>query len=213
MSEVVAVKFETLTIRPSRAHLFGATAAQSDLEALAGMIQNQENRDILVCFDFSEAESISGSYIRATLGWCLLCGGMFAEGRKRVDFGDPWSIRPLPIYAVVTGGSREVLFDIHDFLQHREMCSLLIGADVSPPFEHGEILGKLDLFLLDTLKGVASLGSASAQDLKERSTEAITVGGWSNRLAALLSHRLVSRKRDGKSWKYSAIGKEFRIWA
>jgi len=209
----VAVKFETLTIRPSRAHLFGATAAQSDLEALVGMIQNQENRDILVCFDFSEAESISGSYIRATLGWCLLCGRMFAEGGKRVDFGDPWSIRPLPIYAVVTGGSKEVLFDIHDFLQHREICSLLIDASVSPPFENGEILGKLDLFLVDTLKRVASLGSVSAQDLKERSTEVITVGGWSNRLTALLSHRLVSRTRDGKSWKYSAIGKEFRIWA
>jgi hypothetical protein len=198
MSEVVAVKFETLTIRPLRAHLFGATAAQSDLEALARMFQDPGNRVILVCFDFSEAESISGSYIRATLGWCLLCGRMFAEGGKRVDFGDPWSIRPLPIYAVVTGGSREVLFDIHDFLQHREMCCLLIDAGILPPFESGEILGKLDLFLFDTLKDVASQGAASAQDLKERSTEAITVGGWSNRLAALLSHRLVSRIRDGK---------------
>lgn len=213
MSEVAAVKFETLTIRPSRPHLFGATAAQSDLAKVTAINHSQEDRHILVCFDFSKAESISGSYIRATLGWCLLCGRMFAEGGKRVDFGDPWSIRPLPIYAVVTGGSREVLFDIHDFLQHREMCGLLTDADVLPPFEDGEILGKLDLFLLDTLKGVASLGSASAQDLKERSTEAITVGGWSNRLTALLSHRLVSRKRDGKSWKYSAIGKEFRIWA
>jgi hypothetical protein len=212
-SEGAAVKFDALTIRPSREHLFGASSAQSDLMTLYDIIQGQTNREIVVCFDFSEADSVSGSYIRATLGWCLQCGRMFAEGSDRVDFADPWSIRPLPIYPVVTGGSREILFDVHDFLQHREMCGLLIETGNSPPFVQAEILGKLDLFLLDTLKSIALLGSATAQDLKALSSEAITIGGWSNRLVALLSHRLVSRRRDGKSWRYSAIGKEFRIWA
>jgi hypothetical protein len=137
---------------------------------------------------------------------------MQAEGGSRVDYKDPWAVRPLPIYPVVCGAQDEVLEEVHDFLLHRGLVCALVDGKTSPPYDLVKLLGQLDGFLLEVLQLLAGAGPATAQDLKELSTEKITVGGWSNRLVALLANRLVVRNKEGKTWKYQAIGKEFRPW-
>lgn len=209
MSDHVGVLTKSISIRPSRQHLFGASAAQGDLKEIFDVPAGSE---FVVFFDFTNATSISGSYIRATVGWCLTCGRMHAEGIERSDYSDSWAVRPLPVYPVITGGNRDILWEIHDFLKHREMTCLLVQSHDRIPFKEAEILGKLDDFLFVTLRKVASAATASAQFLKESSLEKITVGGWSNRLAALLASRLVMRIREGKTWNYQALGKEYKPW-
>ncbi len=207
------MKFEMVRIRPLGEHLFGATAGQRDLEILSPLMTGAVTANLVAEFDFSETTSISGSYLRATLGWCLACGRMHTEGGKRSDFSDPWALRPLPMFPVVVGGLREVLEEIHDFLIHRDLVSLLVPATETPPYQRVAILGRLDDFLLMTLQRIASMGTATAQELKGSSEEKITVGGWSNRLVALLAHRLVLRKKEGKTWRYETLGKEHEPWA
>lgn len=204
------VPTNSIIIRPTKQHLFGASAAQRDMDGILDMPIGEE---FVVIFDFTHAVSITGSYIRATVGWCLTCGRMHAEASERSDYSDSWAVRPLPVYPVVIGGNREILWEIHDFLKHRDMTCLLVHSDSGIPFNETEVLGRLDDFLFATLGRVASAGRATAQTLKDNSSEKITVGGWSNRLAALLANRLVMRTKEGKTWNYQALGKEHKPWA
>lgn len=208
----MVVQIETVIVRPGREHLYGASAAQRDMKELSEKFEGLVGRNLVVVFNFSDATSISGSYLRATIGWCLNCGKMYADGVTRSDFSDPWGLRPIAFYPLVTVKSRETIWEIHDFLKHREMACLLVTPDEEPPFKAVEILGNLDEFLLLTMQRVAAVGSASAQSLKDASNEKITVGGWSNRLTALLAQRLVLREKEGKTWKYQTLGKEIKTW-
>jgi len=205
--------FEIATIRPERDHLFGASAGRNDLGSVLGIIEAGLGLAHIVAFDFGNVVSISGSYIRATVGWLLTCGRMHAEGVDRSDFSDPWAVRPLPVFPVVVGGSHEILWEIHDFLRHREIACALLEPSDELSSSRAQILGKLDEFLLATLRQLSAASVASAQELKDGSTEKITIGGWSNRLVALLANRLVARSKEGKTWNYEPIGKEHRPWA
>lgn len=204
--------FETSTIQPDREHLHGATAAQMDMAKLRPMFSHLGTTPTLVEFNFSGVVSVSNSYLRATLVWCLLCGKAHAEGQTIATVSDPWSIRALPLYPVVRAGSREIIGEIDDLLKQRGLACLFVGEPSAPPFQNAAVVGQLDVFLLDTLRLLASNGPSVAVQLKELSNEKITVGGWSNRLAALHAHRLVTRSRDGKSWIYQTLAKEHSLW-
>lgn len=208
----MVVQIETVIVRPGREHLYGASAAQRDMEELSEKFEKFVGSNLVVLFDFSDATSISGSYLRATIGWCLNCGKMHVEGATRSDFSDSWGLRPIALYPLVAAKARETIWEIHDFLKHREMACLLVNQEEQPPFEAVEILGSLDEFLLLTMHKISAMGSASAQSLKDASKEKITVGGWSNRLTALLAQRLVLRHKEGKTWKYEILGKEQKLW-
>ena len=206
------VQIETVIVRPEREHLFGASAAQIDMKELSEKFERLVGCNLVVLFDFSGATSISGSYLRATIGWSLNCGKMHAEGATRSDFSDPWGLRPIALYPLVAAKTRETIWEIHDFLKHRKMACLLVRPEEKLPYKAVEILGDLDEFLLLTMQRISAMGTASAQSLKDTSTEKITVGGWSNRLTALLAQRLVLREKEGKTWKYQTLGKEQKPW-
>ena len=206
------MSFASLTIRPAREHLYGATAAQMDMAELRPMFSLLCTAPVLVEFDFSGVASVSNSYLRATIVWCLLCGKAHAEGQSQAAIPDPWGIRALPLHPIVRAGSSEILEEIDDLLKQRGLACLLAGCDSGPPYRTATVLGQLDVFLLDTLSLLASRGPPAAIQLKELSNEKISVGGWSNRLAALHAHRLVTRSRDGKSWIYQTLAKEHSLW-
>ncbi len=208
----MGVRIETVIVRPKRQHLFGASAAQNDMKELSEKFDRLVGSNLVVVFDFSDASSISGSYLRATIGWSLNCGRMHAEGATRSDFSDPWSLRPIAIYPVVAAKARETVWEIHDFLKHRDMTCLLVNPEEEPPYNEVQILGSLDEFLLLTMHKISVMGSASAQSLKDASNDNITVGGWSNRLTALLAYRMVLREKIRKTWKYETLGKEQKPW-
>lgn len=206
------MQFRIVHIRPNRAHLYGATAAQLDLSEISKLFSTLTTDSLIVQLDFRDAESISGSYLRATVLWCLLAGKAHAEGIPASVSNDPWAIRPLPLYPLVIADNPEILSETDDLLKQRALACLGLNAPAQPPFASAALLGTLDEFLLTTLKLLSECGPCTAQTLKERSNETISTGGWSNRLAALIAHRLVTRERDGKSWIYQTLTKHHTSW-
>jgi len=167
-----------------------------------------------VTFDFGSAESVSGSYLRATILWTILCGKAHAEGDIAPQGTDAWAIRPLPIYPLLIASSSEILGEVDDFLKQRGLACLAASTEPrSQPYSSALVLGTLEGFLSETLSLLEREGPSVALTLKELSLENISVGGWSNRLAALHAHRLVTRIRDGKSWIYQTLAKEHVLWA
>lgn len=198
-------------LAPRGAHLHGATLAQEHLGKLlpelyaltepAAFILNLEN-----------AKSVTGSYLRATVHWALLCGQAEA-GTNGHSTADQWAVRPLPLFPAVTGGSPEVVDDVDDFFRARSLPLLQIITRDEARLQQARLLGLLDRFLAATLFSLAEMGEATAAELAERSKEAITVNAWSNRLADLYVRRLVTRRRVGKFWRYSPLAEEIKPWA
>jgi hypothetical protein len=205
---------EIVTVRPDRNHLYGATDAQSDMEPVRALSKSAGARATLVALDFGAAASVSGSYLRGSILWTALCGKAHAEGAVAPHGTDPWAVRPLPLHPLLIAASSEILGEVDDFLKQRGMVCLATSADPrEQPFTTAYVLGRLDCFLMETLTLLARHGPAVAQNLRELSSENISVGGWSNRLAALHAHRLVTRTRNGKSWIYQTLAKEHTLWA
>lgn len=205
--------FREIEIKPSRTHLHGASSAQADMAEIRPLFSTLGTQPVVVFFDFRGAESITGSYLRATVLWSLLSGREFAEGATNAASQDNWSIRPLPLYPVVAAQSDEILDEIDDFLKQRDQSCLATRKPGPIPFSKATLLGTLDGFLAETLKLLEERGPSVAQDLTKASTEKISIGGWSNRLAALHSRRLVTRIRDGKTWIYQALSTKHTPWA
>lgn len=206
------MRFQFVHIRPNRPHLFGATAAQMDLSEISNLFGTLTTDSIIVELDFRNAQSISGSYLRATVLWCLQAGKAHAEGIQAISSNDPWAIRPLPLFPVIFADHPEIFNEADDLLKQRALACLGLRAPDSLPFSSAAILGTLDDFLLSSLKLLSEFGPCTAQTLKEQSKESISTGGWSNRLAALFSHRLVTRVRDGKSWIYQTLTNQHTTW-
>lgn len=202
-----------IRIAPTDPHLYGAATAHRHLEVLKPFFTSLHTQPLIVGFDLSKTQSVSGSYLRATLLWCLLCGKAYAEGGALVSQTDPWSVRPLPLYPVLVGGSREIIEDVDDLLKQRNLACLLMDAEGNFPYAEAVVLGSIEGFLLETLRILSERGPTTAQALKEVSNERITAGGWSNRLAALHSARLVVRAREGKFWIYRTLAENHKLWA
>lgn len=197
----------------NRSHLFGASAAQADMEPVVSKLRDRPDGGTIFCLDFRNVQSVTGSYLRATVLWALLCGQADAKQTTAVSLTDPWALRPLPVFPVLIGCSPEVAEEIHDFFAQRNLPALLVTEGSPPSIEKATILGRLDSFLFSTLRSLCAMGEATASQLAETSDERITVNGWSNRLADLFAFRLVTRQRRGKYWVYSPLARRFTLWA
>lgn len=202
-----------LQIKPGRQHLFGASSAQADMEAVLRQLQEGSGGGVVLALDLSKAESVTGSYLRGTVLWGLLCGQADAKQTPATGLADPWALRPLPIFPVLAGCSMQIAEEVHDFFAQRNLPVLLVTEGSPAEIEKAAILGKLDGFLLSTLQALCQLRQGTAAQLAEKSDERITVNGWSNRLADLFSLRLVTRQRSGKYWIYSPLAKKYTLWA
>lgn len=200
-------------VKPSRQHLFGASSAQADMEPVLRQLLESSGGDIVLAVDLTNVESVTASYLRGTALWGLLCGQAYAKQTPATGLADPWALRPLPIFPVLTGCSPEIAEEVHDFFAQRNLPILMITEGSPAEIEKAAILGKLDGFLLSTLQALCEIREGTAAQLAEKSDERITVNGWSNRLADLFSLRLVTRQRSGKYWIYSPLAKKYTLWA
>lgn len=205
--------FSFLELKASRQHLFGASSAQADMTLIMRELQDRSPTSVVLVVDMSGVESISGSYLRATVLWALLCGQAEAKQTPVASLADPWAVRPLPLFPVLTQCSPAIAEEVHDFFAQRALPVALVTEGSPPEIEKAAILGRLDGFLFSTLRSLCALGEATAAQLSETSEERITVNGWSNRLADLFALRLVTRQRNGKYWIYSPLAKKFTSWA
>ena len=199
-----------ILISPSQAHLHGATSAQDQFARIFPALNQYRDEDSFLALDCSAAQSITASFIRGTVHRAFLCGQAEVRQTPAVAGSD---ISPLKLYPVVTGCNPEIRDAIHEFFVGRGCPILEIKINRGEVFRDARLLGTLDPILRRTLKELSALGEAAAGDLAAQSEESISINGWNNRLADLLLLRLVTRRRRGKFWFYSALVKEIMSWA
>jgi hypothetical protein len=197
---------------PDRAHLHGATLAQEHLYGVRSQLPSSNDEATVFLLDLSNATSVTGSYLRATVHWALMCGQAEAQGKNGAFTADPWGIRPLPLFPAVAATSAEIVDDVHDFFASRNLPLLNVVKRTKSSLKVGQLLGSVDRMLASTLFTLVGLGEATAADIAAKSNESITVNAWSNRLADLYMLRLVTRRRSGKFWHYSPLAQEVRSW-
>jgi hypothetical protein len=202
-----------ISLVPDRPHLHGATLAQEHLGRIRSELPSVNDEPAVFLLDLSGAKSVTGSYLRATIYWALLCGQAEAQGKTGASSVDPWAVRPLPIFPVLTAASAEIIDDVNDFFATRNLPLLRVIKRQKSSIKAAWLLGTLDRFLASTLFSLASLGEATAAELAAKNKESITVNGWSNRLADLYLLRLVTRRRSGRFWHYSPVAQEVKPWA
>lgn len=202
-----------LRLNPAREHLHGATLAQEHLEKLLPLLSKPSVEPIVFLLDLSNAVSVTASYLRATLHWALLCGQADVQQKTFDGTLSDFSVRPLPLFPVVTGCSNEVIADVDDFFRGRSLPLHHVTKFTECELKSARLLGTLDSVLATTLRQLGEAREATAAQLAEQGGEAITVNGWSNRLADLYLLRLVTRRRSGKFWIYSPLVKSITLWA
>ncbi|MFO1486407.1 MAG: hypothetical protein U1F71_23795 [Verrucomicrobiaceae bacterium] len=202
-----------VTLRPKRKLLFGSSAAESDLGPITQIMQGAARPETLINFDFSEAEAVNGSYLRATLFWAIRCGQADARNELPITGSEPVPVRPYPFFPVVSGCTPEIAAEISEFIVPRSLAILMVRLGTLPAIKKASIIGHIDKFLGETLSLLSEIGGGTAQKLADSSPEKITVNAWSNRLLDLYLLRLVHRERSGKFWIYKPLAKEHDVWA
>ncbi|MGI8962330.1 MAG: helix-turn-helix domain-containing protein [Bryobacteraceae bacterium] len=204
---------EVIELAPDCPHLHGATLAQQHLSEMLPQFNKLNGSPAVFLLNLVNATSVTGSYLRGTVYWALLCGQADATGNLAAPGLDKWAVRPLPLFPAIIGGSDEVVDDVNDFFTARNLPILQASKRSKSELVSARLLGSLDLYLAATLLTLAKLREATAGELAASSGETITVNAWSNRLNDLFSLRLVTRRRDGKFWRYSPAAKEINTWA
>jgi len=203
---------QVITINPSEPHLHGATLAQRHIGNIVEQLSGASSHPALVLLDLEKTTSVTASYLRGTVLWAILCGQAETDKSFSPGAGEAWAVRPMPLFASVMNCSSEIASDIHDFFGGRGLPILEILEMSSPEVRSSRLLGQLDPILFRTLQEIAGRPEITAAELSENSQEKITINGWSNRLFDLYRLRLVTRRREGKFWKYSAISKSINLW-
>lgn len=209
----VIVPIGLIEVAPDQPHLHGATLAQQHMSEVLPALRALSSQPSVFLLDLSNATSVTGSYLRATVYWALMCGQAEAAETSAAARSDKWAVRPLPLFPAVMGGSAEVIDDVNDFFQARNLPVLQVTERSKSALKSARLLGTLDGHLTSTLLSLAKLREATAGDLAATSGESITVNAWSNRLGDLYNLRLVTRRRDGKFWQYSPLASEVQTWA
>ena len=200
-------------IRPSAAHLYGATLAQEHLSLATEDWSASTREDTVLMLDLDPVMSITPSYLKATMLWALQCGQAEVQQRQPTASSTPGSVRPLKLFPVVTGCSSDVAADVHEFFLGRGLPILHVTTSVVDRLISGQILGALDPLLVRTFETLVRVGKGTAADLASASGENISLNGWNNRLADLYLLRLVTRRRMGKFWVYAPLVERISPWA
>ena len=207
------MQLNIIELAPDCVHLHGATLAQQHLSKVLPELNGLNGDPAVILLNLANATSVTGSYLRGTVHWALLCGQAAATGSLATPAMEKWAVRPLPLFPAIIGGSDEIVDDVNDFFTARNLPILQANKRSKSQLMSARLLGSLDRYLGATLLALAKLREATAAELAASSGETITVNAWSNRLNDLYSLRLVTRKRDGKFWRYSPLAEEIKTWA
>ena len=82
-----------IELGPNRPHLYGATAGQQHLSRLLPELNGLNGQATAFLLNLSGVTSVTGSYLRATVHWALLCGKAEAQGEAKSSHLDRWSIQ------------------------------------------------------------------------------------------------------------------------
>ncbi|HYI01900.1 hypothetical protein [Hyalangium sp.] len=188
-------------------HLHGATLGQEHrkplLDELEGHPELVTGKGAIVVVDFAGIESVTASYIKATVLAFIRAGIHF------VDPNEPSDLPPLNIFPVVTHLSSEIAEELGEVMSSsRHVCLEALQID-GGVVSKARLIGSPDLSVIDTLQSLVREGSATATQLFEKDqAKNITVNGWNNRLADLYRLRLACREKQGRQWLYIPVAKQ-----
>jgi hypothetical protein len=192
-------------------NLAGAAAARSHLkgmrDGLDAMLCEYANPLVLV-LDFSDVESVTSSYVKASLIWLIRCGQRSVAADYFEPPGDGATIVSLPAYPVVAHISDEIREELEVVLASEELCCLEVSTEGEP-----KILGSLERTLRETFRRLVAEEEVTASELHQKFGDGINVTGWNNRLADLHRLRLAWRRKEGRQWTYAPVSKSGEVQA
>jgi len=201
-----------IVLKPDVQHAYGATLAQKHTARVKPQLRVASREDTLLLLDLSDILTITPSYLKATALWALQCGQAEVHQQQAAQAPDS-GITPLKLFPAVSGCSRDVAGDVHEFFAGRGLPILHITKRRADRMLSAQLLGSLDPLLFRTLGALTEGRTVTAAQLAEQSDEKISVNGWNNRLVDLHLLRLVLRRRQGKFWIYSPIAERITSWA
>lgn len=159
---------------------------------------------VLVLLDLRAAESMTASFIKATVFRLqdIHLGDDRADDRPRTA---------LNVYPIILGANAEVGSELDDVLvRHGRTCLEAEDGGGGVTLTRARLRGCLDPVLATSLRHLASIEAATAQEMHLRFPEGrpIAATAWNNRLNDLHARRLVRRVREGRTWRYFSIAKE-----
>lgn len=173
-------------------HLAGFTRGEAHLAIIIEQLRASSaaadpdgDGEVLV-LDFDGIEFVTGSYVKATLLALLELG---RKSALREEGG-------LNVFLLVANAGDEVLGEIHDVMVANGAQVLSVAS--TSTMRRARLLGRLDAALDAALRAIAKHPLATATQLKEANTEAVSATAWNNRMADLLDRRLVRRRRAGR---------------
>jgi hypothetical protein len=198
---------KSILIHPRHPYALGATLGQDLMARIQADLISAEHEDFALILDLEETAATNASFLKATAYWAFRCGQ--AEARKEHAMSaEPWDIRPLRLFPMVSNCVGEVKEEVDEFFSGRN-CPLLHLEERG----NATVLGKIDSALQRTRSLLNSAGEATAADLAAKGQEKISLNGWNNRLSDLYLLRLAIRRREGKFLVYSPAEKEVTVWA
>lgn len=200
-----------ITIRPPGPYAFGATQGQELMARIRSELDSAKQLDCALVLELQGIEATNASFLKATVLWAFRCGQADVR-RESPTSADPWAIRPLRLFPVVTGCQGEVREEVDEFFRGRHLPILHLPEESGHGLGKPTVLGALDPVLARTFELLEAVPEATAADLASRSEDKITLTGWNNRLADLHLLRLASRRREGKFWVYRAADKGVLEW-
>ena len=200
-----------LLIQPGQPLALSRTLGQDCMAKIKTGLRIAEQLEHAIVLDLTGVEQVNGSFLKATVFWAMQCGQADVR-EKMTGRTEPWSVRPIKLYPVITGCSGDVEDDVKEFFSGRGVPILNFVTRPSDKPAKTCILGSLDPILGRTLQALASKGECTAADLATGSNEGISVNAWNNRLADLHLLRLATRYRKGKFHIYNATSGGILSW-
>lgn len=170
----------TFRVADLGASLFGRGRGERDLVDWQRSVPQSSTLATPWLVDFAGV-TVTYSYIDATLGEILsqISAGKYPE-----------------VYPAVINASADTLEELLACLELREAAIWILKE------QSWRVAGPLDVSLQEALLQIATDEGHGSKVLSAGSS--ITQAGWSNRLTALVRHRLITRTRTGKSFNYRA---------
>lgn len=140
--------------------------------------------DTTVILDFSGIESVTASYVAATIVRLLR---MQASGS-------------LERYLSVEHLAASLRDELEYVLRHEKSYLLVLNADGTQ-----QVIGDLDTAYVVTFREVQARGIVTARELQTASEEDIGHTGWTKRLATLHTLGLVRRQKNSREFAYTPV--------
>jgi hypothetical protein len=175
-------------LSPAGSVLAGASLGEHHATDILTMSQAQSALAVQVILDFSGAESVTASYLKALF---------------KIFTTEPDAPQQLyPMVANIT--NTDLRFELESYLNGKDLALREVSVangQVTP----GGMIGRLEPSADEAYQELIAIGPTTAATLHDRNPlKASNQTAWNNRLVKLFELRLAHRERVGRNWIYQS---------